>query len=187
MATKTGRRSRLHDFRDADGDIINYAVLIAATGLTQGAIQNRLRQYESPPSDLRAFLTLANQHRTLKEFTAAVSGAEFISEIEEQVDERSLKAQLDALELETKKEKLREIRFKNEKEEGKYVLLKDVQLALDNFLIALKTNLEALPESVAQSVMVCRDEHEAIEIILEALRHLTRGFAENPIQIGDQE
>lgn len=187
MAKKVGRRSRLHDFRDADGEIINYAVLIAATGLSQGALQNRLRCYDVPPTDLQSFLKAALEFRTQRAFEAAVSGAEYVSEIEEQKETKSTKAQLDELELRIKKEKLREIVFKNEKDEGKYVLLSDVQLSLDNFLIALRMNLEALPEQVAQSVMVCRDEHEAIEIILEALRHLTRGWTENPIRIGQDE
>lgn len=183
---KLGRRSRLHDFRDADGEIISYAVLVAATGLTQGAIQNRLRLYDDPPTDLQAFLKTALEFRTKREFEAAVTGAEYTAEVEEAKGTQTAKATLEELEIDIKREKLREITFKNERTEGKYVLLDDVQLALDNFLIALKTNLEALPETVAQSVMTCREEHEAIEIILEALRHLTRDFADDPIRVGEE-
>ena len=185
MSKKIGRRSTLHDFRDNDGGIIQYTVLIAATGLTQGALQNRLRCYTEPPTDLRAFLKVCLEFPKQGDFENAISGAEFTSEIEEQKDTRSAKARLEELKIAIDQEKLRELQFKNEKTEGLHVLLSDVQLELDNFLIALRTNLEALPAQVAQAVMVCREEHEAIAIIMEALRHLTRGWAKNPIKIGD--
>ena len=181
MATKIGRRSTLHDFRTEKGDIIKYDVLIAVTGLSQGAIQNRLKCFDEIPTDTRRFVKLANEFPTMKDFEAAVSGAEHVSEIK---DTRSARVKLEELKILIDEEKLREIKFKNEKTEGKHVLLSDVQLELDNFLIALKTNLEGLPAQVAQAVMVCREEHEAVDIILEALRHLTRGWSKNPIKIG---
>ena len=187
MAGKVGRRSRLHDFRDADGDIISYSILIAVTGLTQGALQNRLRVYDAPPTDLRAFVKNTLNFRIQREFEAAVSGAEHVSELEPAKDTKGTKAQLDELEIKIKEQKLRELQFKNERAEGKYVLLGDVQLSLDNFLIALRTNLEALPEQVAQAMMTCRTEHEAIQIMLEALQHLTREWSDNPIAVGDSD
>ena len=187
MKGKVGRRSRLHDFRDSKGETIPYTFLIAATGLTQGALQNRLRVYDEPPTDLQGFLRTALEHRTQKEFEQAILGAEFVAEVETQKETKSAKATLDELDIAIKQEKLRELSFKNERQEGKYVLLADVQLALDNFLIALRTNLEALPGQVAQAVMTCREEHEAIDIILEALQHLTREWSSNPITVGDSD
>ena len=187
MAAKVGPRSRLHDFRDDNGEPIGYPVLIAATGLTRSAVANRLKVYGETQTDLRAFLQTALEFRTQREFAAAVEGAEFTAELETEKEVISAKATLDQLEIRIKEEKLRELEFKNEREEGKYVLLSDVQLALDNFLIGLRTNLESLPEQVVQSVMTCREEHEASEILLEALRHLTRDFANNPIAIGEEE
>ena len=179
---KKGRVSRLHDFRTAGGEPIQYAVLIAATGLTQGAIQNRLRVYDTPPTDLRAFLKVALEFPAMKDFTAIVGGAEHVSEVKDVKESKSTRAQLDNLKVAIDQEKLRELIFKNDRTEGKYVLLSDVQLELDNFLIALRTNLESIPSQVAQAVMVCREEHEAVEIILDALRNLTREWKKNPIK-----
>lgn len=183
---KIASRITSHDFKDTDGNIITYAVLEAATGLTRSAIRNRLKCYEEPPDNLQSFLKDALEFRTQSQFAAAVAGAEFIEEIKKE-DPQTTKAVLDELEIKLKKEKLREIEFKNERAEGKYVLLFDVQLALDNFLISLKTNLEAIPEQVIQSIMTCREESEGEEILFEALQHLTRDFASNPIKIGEDD
>ena len=178
-----GRRSRLHDFKDANGETIGYPTLIAVTGLTQSALQNRLRVYESPPTDIQAFVKTALEFRTHSEFVQAVKGAEFTEAQTTETEKQSIKVQLDQVELQIKEQKLRQIAFENDKTEGKYALLSDVQLALDNFLITLKTNLEALPEQVAQSIMVCREEHEAIDVLLEALKNLTRDIGSKAIEI----
>ena len=178
-----GRRSRLHDFKDAKGETIGYPILIAVTGLTQSAIQNRLRVYESAPTDVQSFVKNALEFRTQSEFTQAIKGAEFTHEQTRETEKKSIKSQLDAIDLKIKEEKLRQAIFENEKREGKYARLTDVQLSLDRFLIALNTNLKALPERIVSQIRVCREDHEGIEILLEAFRHLTRDFANRPIKI----
>ena len=72
-----------------------------------------------------------------------------------------------------KEEKLRAIKFKNEREEGKYGLVEDFQRALDGILIRLQTNLYAGPEQNVDAVMTSRDRIEGKEIWMESLeRHM---------------
>ena len=180
MATKIGRRSTLHDFRTEKGDIIKYDVLIAVTGLSQGAIQNRLKCFDTVQTDTRRFVKLANEFPTLKEFEAAVSGAEHVTEIK---DTRSAKARLEELKVLIDEEKLRKSALRMRKQRATRFTFR-CPVRIRQLPNSVETNLEGLPAQVAQAVMVCREEHEAVDIILEALRHLTRGWADNPIQIG---
>lgn len=180
---KIGRRSTLHDFRDNDGGIIQYTVLIAATGLTQGALQNRLRCYDEPPTDLRAFLKVCLEFPKQSDFENAISGAEFTSEIEDVRESKSTRAQLDELKIAIDKEKLREIRFKNEREEGKWGLIDDFQRKMNEILIQLKTNLYGLPDQVLDSIMSSRDRNDAKEVLFDALEHHMRLFSTQEIDL----
>ena len=73
-----------------------------------------------------------------------------------------------------KEEKLRAIKFKNEREEGKYGLVEDFQRELDGILIRLQTNLYATPPQIADAVRTSRDRIEVIEVIMEAFEHHMR-------------
>ena len=89
--------------------------------------------------------------------------------------ERIAELQLRAQEADTliKEQKLREIKFKNERTEGKYGLVEDFQRALDGILIRLQTNLYATPDQSVDAVMTSRDRIEGKEIWLESLeRHM---------------
>ena len=52
-----------------------------------------------------------------------------------------LKQRKEEAETQLVEEKLRQIRFKNEREEGQYLLTDEVQRELDGMLIRLQTNL----------------------------------------------
>ena len=80
-----------------------------------------------------------------------------------------LKQRKEDAETQLVEEKLRQIRFKNEREEGQYLLTDEVQRELDGMLIRLQTNLYAIPETVVDSIMSSRDRVEAKEILLSAL------------------
>ena len=89
--------------------------------------------------------------------------------------ERIAELQLREQEADTliKEQKLREIKFKNERTEGKYGLVEDFQRALDGILIRLQTNLYATPDQSVDAVMTSRDRIEGKEIWLESLeRHM---------------
>lgn len=175
----------MHEFRNSvTGEFLDYGTLIAVTGLSHNSVRNRLREYEVVPSDAREFVKRCIDFPVLQDFKKSLVGAEHITPEDANAD-LTTKERLDELDIAIKEEKLRESRFKNDKQEGLYVLVEDVQLALDNFLISLKTNLEALPSQVVQPVMSSRTEHEAVEVMLDSLRQLTRQISENPIVIGD--
>lgn len=175
----------MHEFRNSvTGEFLDYGTLIAVTGLSHNSVRNRLREYEVVPTDPREFVKRCLDFPVLQDFKKSLVGAEYFTP-EDATAGLTTKERLDELDIAIKEEKLRESRFKNDRQEGLYVLVEDVQLALDNFFISLKTNLEALPAQVAQSVMSSRTEHEAAAVMLESLKQFTRQIAENPIVIGD--
>ena len=67
-----------------------------------------------------------------------------------------------------KEQKLREIKFKNERTEGKYGLVENFQREVDGILIRLQTNIYAIPDQIVDAVMTSRDRIEGKEIIMEA-------------------
>ena len=162
--THRSRTSRYHNFRDADGKHLTMKQISEMVGLSENTVRARLKEYNTPPTDIEVFL---------------------VKEAKKKADRRKVKTRLDALDIETKKEQLRALRFKNEKDEARYVLFSPVQLALDQTLNELRTELLALPEQVVPSIMDCRDEHEGSEILLESLRDHSRQFAKKNILIDE--
>ena len=147
------RRTKFHDFKDANGKSVSYAVLRAILDESEEWIRTRLRQEKKVPDNL---------HSWVKKILSP--GTKKITDLKER-QERA--------ETLIKEEKLREIRFKNERTEGQYLFAEDVQRELDGALIRLRTNLEAIPEVVADSMMTSRSREEAKQVLIEELeRHM---------------
>ena len=142
-------RSKFHEFKDSKGKPIGYAVLEAALSQSEYYIREGLKQESKIPE---------NFHIWLKK-----------SLMPETQDLIALKQRKEEAETQLVEEKLRQIRFKNEREEGQYLLTDEVQRELDGMLIRLQTNLYAIPETVVDSIMSSRDRVEAKEILLSAL------------------
>lgn len=176
------KHRRLHDFRDSSKKTIPYTILTAVLDMSADAIRQWLMLYDSPPDNVHDFVSTVIKSANKRDFESAIKGGLMASDVAEPDTDDDKNLSIEELDRRIKEEKLREIVFKNERTEGKYVLQIDVQLALDNFLIALRTNLEALPDALAQTILSCRDESEAREIMLEAIANLTKDFADNPIQ-----
>ena len=163
----TTRRTKYHDFRDANGKTIPYSFLAAVLGETERWIRTRLSQEKKIPTDVHAWVK-----RILAPGTKKIT---------------ELKVKQEELETGIKEEKLREIQHKNEITEGKYGLIEDFQRELDTALIRLQTNLYAVPESVVDAMMTSRDRNEAKQILLDALEHHMREVSEWQIELSNGE
>lgn len=84
-------------------------------------------------------------------------------------------------------EKLKTQQFQNELEQSKYLRTEDVQHALDNILISLQRNLYAIPERIIDSVLVCRDRQEAVEMIHEEFDSHMREVSEWKVEVDDAD
>ena len=167
MNKNVARRTKFHDFKDTNGKSISYAVLRAILDESEEWIRTRLKQEKKVPDNL---------HTWVKKILSP--GTKQITDLKER-QERA--------ETLIKEEKLREIRFKNERTEGQYALVEDVQRELDSALIRLQTNLYAIPEQVVDAMMTSRDGVEAKQILIDALEHHMRGVSEWQIDLGNNE
>ena len=84
-----------------------------------------------------------------------------------------------------KEQKLREIKFKNERTEGKYGLVEEFQREVDGILIRLQTNLYAIPEQVVDAIMTSRDRIEGKDIMMGALEHHMRDVSTWEIELAE--
>ena len=163
MNKNAARRTKFHDFKDANGKSISYAVLRAILDESEEWIRSRLKQEKKVPDNL---------HTWVKKILSP--GTKKITDLKER-QERA--------ETLIKEEKLREIRFKNERTEGQYLFAEDVQRELDGALIRLQTNLYSIPEQVVDSIMSSRDRVEAKQILVEALEHHMREVSDWQIEL----
>ena len=162
------RRTKYHSFRDANGNqTITYAMLASVLDVSVEKIRQLLRQEKKIPTDL---------HLWIKKQIAP--GTREITE---------LKRRQEVAETELKEEKLREIVFKNELQEGKYALVEDFQRELDGLLIRLQTNLYAVPEAVVDAIMTSRDRVEGKQILVDALEHHMRNVSQWEILLGGDD
>ena len=158
------RRTKYHQFRDANGNqTITYAMLAAILDVSIEKVRQLLRQEKKIPTNL---------HQWLKKQISP--GTREITE---------LKRRQEKAETELKEEKLREIVFKNELQEGKYALVEDFQRELDGLLIRLQTNLYAIPDQVVDAIMTSRDRVEAKQVLMDALEHHMREVADWKIEL----
>ena len=100
-------RSKFHEFKDSKGKPIGYAVLEAALDQSEYYIREGLKQESKTPDNLHEWL---KKHLT--------PGSQ---------DLVALKQRKEDAETQLVEEKLRQIRFKNEREEGQYLLTDEVQ------------------------------------------------------------
>ena len=150
-------RSKYHRFVDANGKPIALAVLAALLDLSEFWTREVLKQESKTPENFHQWAKkrLAPETQTLV----------------------ALKQRKDEAETGLVEEKLRQIRFKNEREEGQYLLADEVQRELDGMLIRLQTNLYAIPDTVVDSIMSSRDRVEAKDLLLSALEAHMRDVA----------
>ena len=163
MNKNVARRTKFHDFKDTNGKSISYAVLRAILDESEEWVRTRLREESKVPDNLHKWV------------------AKILSPGTKKIGE--LKERQERAETLIKEEKLREIRFKNERTEGQYLLAEDVQRELDGALIRLQTNLYSIPEQVVDSIMSSRDRVEAKQILEEALEHHMREVSDWQIEL----
>lgn len=161
------RRTKFHNFIDTNGKSISYAVLCAVLNESEEWIRTRLKQEKKVPG---------NVHQWVKKILAP--GTQQIAELTKRQE---------LAETLIKEEKLREIRFKNERTEGRYGLIDDFQRELDGMLIRLQTNLYAIPEQIVDAVMTSRDRVEAKQILIDALDHHMREVSSWQIELESDE
>lgn len=161
------RRTKFHNFTDTKGKPISYAVLCAVLGESEEWVRTRLKQEKKVPE---------NVHHWIKKILSP--GTKKIT---------ALKQRQEEAETLIKEEKLREIRFKNERTEGKYGRIDDFQRELDGMLIRLQTNLYSIPEQIIDALMTSRDRTEAKQIFIEALEHHMREISASQIQFGSDD
>lgn len=162
------RRTKYHQFRDANGNqTITYTILASVLDVSVEKVRQLLRQEKKIPTDL---------HLWIKKQIAP--GTREITE---------LKRRQEIAETEIKEEKLREIQFKNELEQGKYALVEDFQRELDKILIRLQTNLYAVPEAIVDAIMTSRDRIEGKQVLMEALEHHMREVSDWQIDLSNAE
>lgn len=142
-------RSKYHTFKDSNGKPISLSVLAALLDQSEYWIRERLKQESKIPGNFHQWAkkSLAPETQNLVE----------------------LKKRKEEAETGLVEEKLRQIRFKNEREEGQYLPTDEVQRELDGMLIRLQTNLYAIPDTVVDSIMSSRDRVESKDILLSAL------------------
>ena len=118
MNTTPKSRSRYHNFRDPNGNLLTMKQICQQTGLSEKTVRARLREYDTPPTDFKAFLAK-------QENTESDKGKEC-----------DLKTRL-------QKMKIRELEFKEDLRGGKYVLIADVESEVDILLKALRDRVHA--------------------------------------------
>ena len=163
MNKNVARRTKFHDFKDANGKSISYAVLRAILDESEEWIRTRLRQEKKVPDNLHSWV-----RKILSPGTKKIT---------------DLKERQERAETLIKEEKLREIRFKNERTEGQYALVEDFQREIDGALIRLQTNLYSIPEQVVDAMMTSRDRVEAKQILMDALEHHMREVSSWQIEL----
>ena len=137
MNSSNTQKSKYHDFRNEDGTPMTMEQICQETGLSEKTCRDRLREYETPPTDFDSFVARVKASPKKR------------SPRKEKTNHQDLTTRLQTLQI-------RELEFKHDLRLGKYTLITDTESQVTILLNTLR-------DRVASAITNSKSPTEAVD------------------------